>query len=268
MRGRHECRAPATAPTAHLSFSLSVLRSASSAQAGVLLKKQNVFDDFIAAAEYLIAQKYTSPSKLAIHGGSNGGLLVAACLNQRPELFGCVIGQVGVLDMLKFHQWTIGYAWTSDYGSSAQSEEMFKYLLGYSPVHNVATDKTYPALMLCTSDHDDRSDHTQRLAVGEQRAVIGEKTCRRQPSGSAHSHSLCLFTLPWPCLLCVFSVVPLHSYKYISEVQSKVGAHPAQTAPLLIRIEEKAGHGQTDKCKHAAQRRPIERRARRRDGLD
>lgn len=161
---------------------------------GVLLKKKNCFEDFIAAAEFLIEYKYTRPARLATMGGSNGGLLTSACLNQRPDLFGAVIAQVGVLDMLKFHRWTIGHAWTSDYGSAEQSKEMFEYLLSYSPVHTVPSDKPFPALLLCTSDHDDR-------------------------------------------------VVPAHSYKYIAAVQSTVGAHPDQSAPLLIRIEVKAGHG-------------------------
>lgn len=125
-------------------------------KAGVKLSKKTCFTDFCAAAEWLISHQYTRPSKLAIHGGSNGGLLVGACVNARPELFGAIVGQVGVLDMLKFHTWTIGHAWTSDYGSSADSEEMFKYLLSYSPVHTVRADARYPAVLLCTSDHDDR----------------------------------------------------------------------------------------------------------------
>jgi prolyl oligopeptidase len=123
--------------------------------AGTQMKKQNVFDDFIAAAEYLIAQEYTSPDNLAISGGSNGGLLVGATMTQRPELFKVALPAVGVLDMLRYHTFTAGAGWSYDYGTSEQSVEMFKYLLGYSPVHNVKK-VNYPATMVTTADHDDR----------------------------------------------------------------------------------------------------------------
>lgn len=124
-------------------------------QAGTKLRKQNVFDDFIGAAEWLIANKYTSPKRLAISGGSNGGLLVGACLTQRPELYGACLPAVGVLDMLRFHKFTIGWAWTSDYGSSENADE-FKALVAYSPYHRLQPGVCYPATLITTADHDDR----------------------------------------------------------------------------------------------------------------
>jgi prolyl oligopeptidase len=158
-------------------------------QAGMKLKKQNVFDDFIAAAEWLIANKYTSTPKLAIRGGSNGGLLIGACVTQRPDLFGATLPEVGVMDMLRFHKFTIGWAWTSDYGSSDNAED-FKALYAYSPLHNLKPGTKYPPTLIATSDHDDR-------------------------------------------------VVPGHSFKFAATMQ----ADQAGPAPILIRIETKAGHG-------------------------
>lgn len=125
-------------------------------QAGTKLNKQNVFDDFIGAAEYLIREKYTQPSKLAILGGSNGGLLVGACMAQRPELFKVAIPIVGVMDMLRYQNFTIGWAWAGDYGRSDDNEEMFKYLYSYSPLHNLKKGVEYPAALAITADHDDR----------------------------------------------------------------------------------------------------------------
>ncbi|MBN2389320.1 MAG: S9 family peptidase, partial [Anaerolineae bacterium] len=139
--------------------------------AGRLLKKQNVFDDFIAAAEWLIANGYTSTSKLAIGGGSNGGLLVGACLTQRPDLYGACLTAVGVLDMLRFHQWTIGWAWTSDYGSP-DNETDFQALLAYSPYHNIKDGTHYPSTLITTADHDDRvfPAHSFKFAAALQHA--------------------------------------------------------------------------------------------------
>ena len=124
--------------------------------AGTKMQKQNVFDDFIAAAEYLIENNYTSSDNLAISGRSNGGLLVGACMTQRPELFSVALPAVGVLDMLRYHTFTAGAGWAYDYGTSEQSKEMFEYLLNYSPVHNVKEGVEYPATLVVTGDHDDR----------------------------------------------------------------------------------------------------------------
>jgi prolyl oligopeptidase len=157
--------------------------------AGTKAKKQNVFDDFIAAAEWLIANKYTSTPKLAIRGGSNGGLLVGACLTQRPDLYGATLPLVGVMDMLRFQKFTIGWAWTSDFGSSDNPDE-FKALYAYSPLHNLKPGTKYPPTLIATADHDDR-------------------------------------------------VMPAHSFKFAATMQ----ADQAGPAPVLIRIETKAGHG-------------------------
>jgi prolyl oligopeptidase len=160
-------------------------------RAGTKLRKQNVFDDFIAAAEYLVKEKYTSPKKLAIQGGSNGGLLVGACMTQRPDLYGACLPAVGVMDMLRFQKFTAGRFWVDDYGSSDDPEE-FKYLYGYSPYHVLLKNgpKAYPATLVTTADTDDR-------------------------------------------------VVPGHSFKFAAALQ----AEQTGPAPVLIRIETKAGHG-------------------------
>jgi prolyl oligopeptidase len=140
-------------------------------EGGMLAKKQNVFDDFIAASQYLISQKYTSTPKLAIRGGSNGGLLVGAVMTQRPELFGATLPEVGVMDMLRFQKFTIGWAWTSDYGSSDNAEQ-FKYLRAYSPLHNIKPGTCYPPTLGFTADHDDRvvPGHTFKFIAAMQAA--------------------------------------------------------------------------------------------------
>ncbi len=143
--------------------------------AGTKMNKQNVFDDFIAAAEWLIEQGYTSPSHLAIVGGSNGGLLVGACMTQRPELYAVAIPQVGVMDMLRYHKFTIGWNWAPGYGTSEDSPEMFKYLLGYSPLHNLKPGVSYPATLVTTADHDDRvvPAHSFKFAATLQECNAG-----------------------------------------------------------------------------------------------
>jgi prolyl oligopeptidase len=143
-------------------------------EAGMRTKRQNVFDDFIAAAEYLIANKYTSSPKLAIGGGSNGGLLVGAVMTQRPELFGATLPAVGVMDMLRFHKFTIGWGWVSDYGSSDNPEE-FKAIYKYSPLHNIKPGTSYPPTFITTADHDDRvvPAHSFKFAAAMQKAQSG-----------------------------------------------------------------------------------------------
>jgi len=143
--------------------------------AGTKLQKQNVFDDFISAAEYLIAHNYTNPNKLAIRGGSNGGLLVGAVTNQRPELFKVALPAVGVMDMLRYHNFTIGWNWASDYGTSADNPEMFNYLKAYSPLHNIKPAANYPATLITTADHDDRvvPAHSFKYAAALQAANQG-----------------------------------------------------------------------------------------------
>jgi prolyl oligopeptidase len=158
-------------------------------RAGTKLQKQNVFDDFIAAAEWLVEAGYTRPEKLAIQGGSNGGLLVGAAMTQRPDLFGACLPAVGVMDMLRFHLFTAGRFWVDDYGSADDPEE-FAALLAYSPYHNLRTGVRYPATLVTTADTDDR-------------------------------------------------VVPGHSFKFAAALQNA----QAGSAPTLIRIETRAGHG-------------------------
>jgi prolyl oligopeptidase len=175
-------------------FAQAVLRGGSEYgeewhEAGMLAKKQNVFDDFIGAAEHLIATGWTRKEKLAIQGGSNGGLLVGACLTQRPDLFGAALPQVGVLDMLRYHEFTIGWAWASEYGRSDKADQ-FPFLYAYSPLHHLKAGTKYPPTLVLTGDHDDR-------------------------------------------------VMPAHSFKFAAALQQA----QAGDAPILIRVETRAGHG-------------------------
>jgi len=144
-------------------------------KAGMLEKKQNVFDDFIGAAEYLIKEKYTNPDKIAISGGSNGGLLVGACMTQRPELFKVALPAVGVLDMLRYHKFTVGWGWAVEYGTSDQKDD-FDYLIKYSPLHNIKIGVNYPATLITTADHDDRvvPAHSFKFAATLQEKYKGE----------------------------------------------------------------------------------------------
>nr|WP_276902108.1 prolyl oligopeptidase family serine peptidase [Pedobacter kyonggii] len=144
-------------------------------KAGMLAKKQNVFDDFIAAAEYLVKEKYTNPSKIAISGGSNGGLLVGACMAQRPDLFKVALPAVGVLDMLRYHKFTVGWGWAVEYGSSDKKED-FDFLIKYSPLHNLKSGVNYPATLITTADHDDRvvPAHSFKFAATLQEKYKGE----------------------------------------------------------------------------------------------
>jgi prolyl oligopeptidase len=144
-------------------------------EAGMRDRKQNVFDDFIAAAEWLIANKYTRSEKLAIRGGSNGGLLVGAVMTQRPELFGAALPAVGVMDMLRYHKFTIGWAWAGEFGSADKAED-FSILRAYSPLHNLRPGTKYPATMVTTADHDDRvvPGHSFKFAAALQHAHGGD----------------------------------------------------------------------------------------------
>lgn len=163
--------------------------------AGRLQNKQNVFDDFIAAAEFLVKKKYTSKAKLAIQGGSNGGLLVGAAMAQRPELFQVALPAVGVLDMLRYHTFTAGAGWAYDYGTSEQSQEMFDYLVGYSPLHNLKAGTAYPATLVTTADHDDRvvPAHSFKFAAELQSKQAGlAPTLIRIETNAGHGAGMAL----------------------------------------------------------------------------
>jgi prolyl oligopeptidase len=149
-------------------------------EAGMFERKQNVFDDFIAAAEHLVREKYTSPRKLAINGGSNGGLLVGAVMTQRPELIAATVPEVGVMDMLRYHEFTGGEAWATEYGM-ATDPKAFEYLRAYSPLHNIESGTCYPATLVTTADHDDRvvPSHSYKFTAALQQAQAAAPNCTR-----------------------------------------------------------------------------------------
>lgn len=185
-------------------------------KAGMLDKKQNVFDDFISAAEWLIKNKYTNPNKLAVQGGSNGGLLIGAVINQRPQLYKVAFPMVGVMDMLRFHKFTIGWAWVPEYGSSDKPEQ-FNYLIKYSPLHNIKKDTDYPATMVTTADHDDRvfpahsfkyAATLQELNNGKNPALIRIETKVGHGAGTSTSKSIELYTDLWSFMLYNMNITP------------------------------------------------------------
>ena len=157
----------------------------------MLDKKQNVFDDFIAAAEWLIENKYTSPKKLAIRGGSNGGLLTAACMLQRPELFGAVACHVPVTDMLRYHKFTVGRYWIPEYGNAEENAEQFKFLYAYSPLHNVTRGAVYPPILVISADTDDRvvPSHAKKFVATLQAKAAGTNPILlRVETKAGHGH--------------------------------------------------------------------------------
>ena len=184
-------------------------------KAGMLLNKKNVFDDFTAAAEYLIREKYTSKDYLAIEGGSNGGLLVGAVMTQHPELFKVCVPQVGVLDMLRYHKWTVGWGWVVEYGSSDE-EQYFKYLYSYSPLHNVREGVCYPATLITTADHDDRvvPAHSFKFAAELQdKQACGNPVLIRIETLSGHGSSnvtkaISLYTDVWAFMFHNMGITP------------------------------------------------------------
>lgn len=187
-------------------------------KAGMLDKKQNVFDDFIAAAEWLIKNKYTSSSKLAVQGGSNGGLLVGAVINQRPELYKVAFPMVGVMDMLRFHKFTIGWAWVPEYGSS-DDKDQFNFLIKYSPLHNLKKGIDYPATMVTTADHDDRvfpahsfkySAALQEMNSGKNPTLIRIETKVGHGAGTSTSKSIELYTDLWSFMFYNIGITPAY----------------------------------------------------------